>query len=77
MKIKKKLFITFAIAITGQVGCGVRGDPVPPKIPSELGRGQPTYKGATEELAFPTVPPVVIPNTIEDAKKKKDENEKK
>ncbi len=52
-----------------EVACGVKGDPIPPKIPSELGRGQPTYKGATEELAFPTVPPVVVP-TAEDAKKK-------
>ena len=62
----------------GHVGCGVRGDPVPPKIPAELGRGQPTYKGATQDLAFPTVPPVYAPTTSEEAKKKKDsENEKK
>jgi hypothetical protein len=56
-----------------QAGCGVKGDPVPPKIPAELGRGQPTYKGATEDLAFPSVPPVLTPNVNE----KKEEDEKK
>ena len=40
------------------VGCGVKGDPVAPGTPAELGRGQPTYKRATEEFAFPDVPPI-------------------
>jgi hypothetical protein len=31
-------------------GCGVKGDPLPPLIPAELGRGRPTYKRATEGL---------------------------
>lgn len=31
-------------------GCGVKGDPVPPDRPSELGRGRPTYKRATEKF---------------------------
>ena len=39
-------------------GCGVKGDPVPPGTPAELGRGQPTYKRAAEEFAFPDIPPV-------------------
>ena len=39
-------------------GCGVKGDPVAPATPAELGRGQPTYKKATEEFAFPDVPPI-------------------
>lgn len=38
--------------------CGVKGDPVPPGTPAELGRGQPTYKRATEEFAFPDMPPI-------------------
>jgi hypothetical protein len=49
------------------VGCGVKGDPVPPGTPAELGRGQPTYKKATEEFAFPDLPPVY------DEQEKKDE----
>jgi hypothetical protein len=31
-------------------GCGVKGDPLPPEKPSELGRGRPTYKRATENI---------------------------
>lgn len=30
--------------------CGVKGDPLPPEKPVELGRGRPTYKRATEDL---------------------------
>jgi predicted small lipoprotein YifL len=30
--------------------CGVKGDPLPPEKPAELGRGRPTYKRATEDL---------------------------
>jgi hypothetical protein len=67
-----KLSLVIIIALFGNIACGVRGDPVPPKIPVELGRGQPTYRGATEDLAFPTVPPVYAPSA-NDAKKKKDE----
>jgi hypothetical protein len=75
-----KYFLTLIIlssALFCQLGCGVRGDPVPPKIPAELGRGQPTYKGATEDLAFPNVPPVYAPTPEEIKKKKDSENEKK
>lgn len=38
------------------VGCGVRGRPQPPLTPPEIGRGQPSFKRATEEYAFPEVP---------------------
>lgn len=36
--------------------CGVRGKPQPPLTPAEIGRGQPTFKGTTEQFAFPDVP---------------------
>lgn len=32
------------------VGCGVKGDPLPPEKPSDLGRGRPTYRRATEDI---------------------------
>ncbi|NJM10336.1 MAG: hypothetical protein HC883_05635 [Bdellovibrionaceae bacterium] len=32
------------------LGCGVKGDPLPPEKPVELGRGRPTYKRATEGI---------------------------
>lgn len=31
-------------------GCGVKGDPLPPERPADIGRGRPTYKRATENL---------------------------
>ena len=31
-------------------GCGVKGDPMPPGTPAEIGRGEPTYRRAVEEL---------------------------
>ena len=34
----------------GLCACGVKGDPVPPEKPPELGRGRPTYKRATEDI---------------------------
>lgn len=47
------------------VGCGVRGDPVPPSTPPPLGRGAPNYKQATEGLSIPPVP-----DSTEDEEKK-------
>jgi hypothetical protein len=45
-----------AVALLG--GCGVRGKPLPPLTPPEIGRGRPTFHRATEDLAFPQVAPV-------------------
>ncbi len=33
-------------------GCGVKGDPLPPEKPTELGRGRPTYRRASEEIVI-------------------------
>lgn len=41
-----------------EIGCGVKGDPVPPSRPPELGHGRPNFKQATEEFAYPRIPPV-------------------
>jgi hypothetical protein len=32
--------------------CGVKGDPLPPEKPTELGRGRPTYRRASEEIVI-------------------------
>lgn len=37
-------------------GCGVKGDPIPPERAVPLGRGQPSFKEATEDLAYPRLP---------------------
>ena len=63
--------ITFVAAITLLLvgllsSCGVRGNPQPPLTSPELGHGEPGFKRASEEFAFPNVPsptPVLIPGT--------------
>lgn len=64
----KKLIILIAVT-----GCGVKGDPIPPKDSAHLGRGEPTYHGATEDLKFLSVPPVYAPKTQD---KESDEEKK-
>lgn len=52
-KLLRKMPIVSALAAVvmfSVVGCGVKGDPVPPDKPPELGRGQPTYRRATEKI---------------------------
>lgn len=51
-------FAMVVILMFGILSCGVKGDPIPPASPPELGRGEPTYKRATEEFAFPDVPSI-------------------
>jgi len=56
MTAKTSLVILASLAVFALSGCGVRGRPQPPLTPPELGRGEPTFKRATEEFAFPNVP---------------------
>lgn len=52
-KLRKKIPIVSvlsALFIIFASGCGVKGDPVPPDKPPEIGRGQPTYRKATEKI---------------------------
>jgi hypothetical protein len=65
----KLCFILFLASIVSS--CGVKGDPIPPKTPKDLGRGQPTYKGATQELAPAQIPPVYAPSIEKEEEKKK------
>jgi hypothetical protein len=37
-------------SLVGLSACGVKGDPLPPEKPVEIGRGRPTYKKATEGI---------------------------
>lgn len=38
------------------VACGVKGDPLPPLEPVELGRGRPVFKGATKDIDLKPTP---------------------
>lgn len=55
---KMSTYVLILIVCLGFVGCGVKGDPIPPQKPPELGRGEPTYRRATEEFAFPDMPAI-------------------
>lgn len=42
-------FFSLACAV-GLVGCGVKGKPLPPLTPPVLGRGEPNYSKATQDV---------------------------
>lgn len=44
------LQISIVILFFALIGCGVKGDPVPPETGAYIGRGQPTFKGAAEDV---------------------------
>jgi hypothetical protein len=50
----KHIFIVTAVAAI-LAGCGVKGDPLPPEKPAELGRGRPTYRRALKNVKVDTV----------------------
>jgi len=54
--------------------CGVKGDPLPPEKPADIGRGRPTFKRATEPLKQPNLPSVYDDND-EDSNTEKEEEE--
>ena len=59
MKWLKSLLIcsaTVMVAVAGLCACGVKGDPLPPDKPVDLGRGRPTYRRATEKLKIENIP---------------------
>ena len=45
----KEIFV-YGLLSLPLLGCGVKGDPVPPTKPPSLGRGQPTFKDAVKEI---------------------------
>jgi hypothetical protein len=57
-------------ALAALAACGVKGDPLPPEKPVELGRGRPTYKRATEGLKIEATKP-----KADDKDNDKDEDE--
>ncbi len=65
------ILLSALVTIIAVSSCGVRGRPLPPVNPPELGHGQPGFKRASEEFAFPNVAtpgPSVSPTPREDAR---------
>ena len=52
MKINIALALLISVAMSS---CGVRGNPQPPLNSPELGHGEPGFKRASDEFAFPNV----------------------
>lgn len=50
LKAQQKFSLLLLLVLSALSGCGVKGDPLPPEKPVEVGRGRPTYKRATEGL---------------------------
>ena len=47
-----KIAILFMV-LAGILSCGVKGDPVPPMTPAEIGSGKPLFKGEDDESMSP------------------------
>lgn len=50
--------VGFGFLVTAFSGCGVKGRPLPPEKPADLGRGKPTFTRTTEDFRFRNIPPV-------------------
>lgn len=48
-------WVAILIAVS-PISCGVKGSPLPPDTPPEIGRGRPENSAAFEELAIPAPP---------------------
>ncbi|MGE0631339.1 MAG: hypothetical protein AB7O96_02955 [Pseudobdellovibrionaceae bacterium] len=48
-------FSVFLFMLFGLCACGVKGKPLPPLTPTEIGRGEPTYQGATKTKSSPAL----------------------
>lgn len=77
MNWQKKLKSNFLLAVGLIVlaGCGVKGDPLPPEKPVEIGRGRPTYKRAVEDLKVNKVKPAKKKNTSSKSEDDSDDEE--
>lgn len=42
--------IVLSLIFVITLGCGVKGKPLPPETPREIGIGKPQYKGVDEEM---------------------------
>jgi len=64
------LRMLLAAALPPLVSCGVKGDPLPPERPTQIGRGKPTYSRAAKKINLMPQAPIEDPD-----KDKEDEDE--
>jgi hypothetical protein len=61
----KKTICCIALALAG---CGVKGKPQPPLEPPLIGRGEPVFSEATQDIQIQKKAPVKIPDDWDDPK---------
>jgi hypothetical protein len=64
------LFIYFSF-----LGCGVKGDPIPPDTPPQLGRGQPSYGNSPDGLGLNKIPDILFEEDDESNVPEKEETD--
>lgn len=69
--LKNALLFTVA---AGAIHCGVKGDPVPPATPAEIGRGKPLFKGEEDESVSPVKKKYDPADKQDDQDQEKDED---
>lgn len=47
---KRVAILSILFFVPKLTACGVKGDPLPPEKPADLGRGRPTYKRAVKDI---------------------------
>ena len=57
------------------LGCGVKGDPIPPDTPPQLGRGQPSYGNSPEGLGLNKIPDILFEEDDDSNVSEKDDKE--
>ena len=69
----RSILFVISLIVVGNLGCGVRGAPVPPGSPAELGYGSPRYKDAKNRVS-PDAVPGLKELDQEDQKEKEDDD---
>jgi hypothetical protein len=74
--VKSAVLLFAALAL---LRCGVKGDPLPPEQPPEMGRGRPTFKRAFDEIRVESDPapqpdPAKVQPTVQKQEKENDED---
>ena len=69
--------ILFILATLALAACGVKGDPVPPERAAYIGRGRPTFKGATEGIKVQQQLPPDLDRSEADEKEREEQQKKR
>ena len=60
-----RVMLSLGLLLVSNLGCGVKGHPLPPEVPVEIGRGDANFKKATEGVKIKKLERKKIPNDWE------------